>query len=139
MTVHLLARLIFIAGLVHFSILTASSLVPFRLNWREGLASLPRLHRQMYWTYGGYVVLCIVAFGCLSVACPAELAGRTPLARGVCLFVSVFWLIRLGLQFVFDVEPHLTLWWLRIGYRLLTVLFTFLVVVFGWAAVGPVR
>ena len=139
MTTPLLTRLIFAGGLVHFSILVASSLVPFRLNWREELKSLPRLHLQMYWTYGGYVVLSIVAFGCISVASAAPLAAGGRLARWFCGYVCVFWLIRLGLQFVFDVRPHLTAWWLKAGYGLLTALFLFLTVVYGWAAVGPVR
>ena len=139
MTTALLTRLMFIAGLAQFSILVASSLVPFRLNWRDELRSLPKLHLQMYWTYGGYVVLSIVAFGCISVACAAELASRTRLARGFCLYVTVFWAVRLALQGVFDVKPHLTAWWLKAGYRLLTVLFLFLTLVYGWAAVGPVR
>ena len=138
MTSALLAKLIFAAGLVHFSILTASALVPFRLNWKEDLRSLPRLHLQMYWTYGGYVVLSIVAFGAISLVAANELAARSVLARAVCLYIFVFWLVRLGLQGVFDVKPHLTTWWLTAGYRLLTVLFAFLTIVYGWAAFGPV-
>jgi alginate O-acetyltransferase complex protein AlgI len=139
MTEPLLARLIFIGGLVHFSILVASSLVPFQLNWREDLKSLPRLHRQMYWTYGGYVVLSIIAFGCISLTSAAELAHRTPLARGFCLYVFIFWAIRLALQAVFDVKEHLTAWWLKLGYGALTVLFAYLAATYGWAAMGPVH
>jgi hypothetical protein len=139
MTVTLLTQLLFISGIVHFCILVASALVPFRLNWREELAGLSRLHRQMYWTYGGYVVIAIVAFGCISVTNAAELARGSGLARGFCLYVFVFWLVRLGLQGVFDVKPHLTAWWLKLGYGLLTVLFAFLAAVYGWAALGAVR
>jgi hypothetical protein len=139
MTTPLLARLIFFAGLAHFSILVASALVPFKLNWREDLKPLPKLHRQMYWTYGGYVVLSIVAFGCISVANAHELAARTGLARGFCLYVCVFWLIRLALQGVFDAKPFLTAWWLKLGYGLLTILFAGLTLIYGWAALGPVQ
>ena len=57
-----LARLIFLAGIGQSGILIASALVPFQLNWREELRCLSRLHRQMYWVYGGYVVLSIIAF-----------------------------------------------------------------------------
>jgi hypothetical protein len=38
---------------------------------------------------------------------------------------------------VFDVEEHLTAWWLRLGYHGLTVLFLFFTAVYGWAAVRP--
>jgi hypothetical protein len=45
---------IFLCGLAQFCILFASSLVPFRLNWKEELRCLSPFHRQMYWVYGGY-------------------------------------------------------------------------------------
>src|SRR5689334_15590676 len=58
-----LPTLIQIAGGVQLSILIASALVPLRLDWKESLGSLPRLHRQLYWVYGGYVVLAIMSLG----------------------------------------------------------------------------
>jgi len=131
-----LSILITLAGLAQLWILIASAIVPSRLRWRQVLATLPRLHRQMYWVYGGYVVLCIIAFAVISLACADELAGRSPLARGVCLFIAVFWGIRVLLQAVFDVREHLTSPWLRVGYHTLTVLFVFLTFVYGYAALG---
>jgi hypothetical protein len=139
MTRDLLIHLIFTAGLLHFSILIASALVPIRLNWKQDLQSLPRLHRQMYWTYGGYIVLCIIAFGCISTTCANQLADGSRLSRAVCLFIAIFWTIRLGLQFVFDVDAHLKTWWLRWGYRLLGVLFAGFAVIYGFAGLGTTR
>jgi len=130
----MLPRLIFLAGLGQLGVLVASALVPFRLNWRGDLAVLPRLHQQMYWVYGGYVVLAIVAFAALSIFNASELAGGSGLARGVCAYVAVFWGIRVGLQAVFDVKEHLTEWWLKAGYALLTLLFAMFTVVYGLAA-----
>ena len=137
MAVSSLADLIFIAGIAHLGILIASSLVPFRLSWREELAVLSRLHRQMYWVYGGYVVLSIVAFAFISMLNAQELASGSGLARGFCFYVAVFWGVRVGLQLVFDVKEHLTLWWLKAGYHLLTVLFLCFTVLYGWAALRP--
>ena len=131
-----LTRLIFMAGVGQLSILIASSLVPFRLNWRQELQCLPRLHRQMYWVYGGYVVLSIVAFGALSIVHARELASGSGLARGFCAYVAVFWGIRLVLQAVFDVKAHLTAWWLRTGYFVLSLMFAGFTVVYAWAALG---
>jgi hypothetical protein len=132
-----LADLIFIAGAAHLGILIASALVPFRLSWRQELAVLSRLHRQMYWVYGGYVVLSIVAFAFISMLNAPELASGSGLARGVCFYVAVFWGIRVCLQVVFDVKEHLTRWWLKAGYHLLTALFICFTVLYGWAALGP--
>jgi hypothetical protein len=128
-----LADLIRLAGAGQLAVLVASAIVPFRLNWARDLAPLPKLLRQMYWTYGGYVVLGIVTLGLVSLICADELAAGTRLARFVSGFGSVFWGARLCLQAVFDVKPHLTAWWLTTGYHALTVLFLFFVAVYGYA------
>jgi hypothetical protein len=130
-----LASVIFFAGVAQLFVLIASALVPFRLNWRTELSVLSRLHRQMYWVYGGYVVLSIVAFALISIVNARELASRSGLARGVCAYIAVFWGIRVVLQTVFDAKAHLTTWWLTAGYHALTVLFGVLTVVYAWAAV----
>lgn len=121
-------------GYAHLSILIASALVPFRMDWKRELGSLSRLHRQMYWVYGGYVVLSIVAFAFISLNHSEELAAGSGLARAFCGYVAVFWGVRVALQPVFDVKEHLTAWWLKLGYQILTLLFLFLTAVYGWAA-----
>jgi hypothetical protein len=131
-----LSDVIRVAGAGQLSILIASALVPFRLNWKRDLASLPVLHRQMYWTYGGYVVMGILALGVMSLTCADELAAGSRLGRAVCIYGALFWGIRLLLQAVFDVKQHLTAWWLRAGYHALTVLFLFFAAVYGYAAVS---
>ena len=128
-----LERLIFFAGLGQLSVLIASALVPFRLNWREELSGLSRLHRQMYWVYAGYVVLAILAFGTLSIINAGDLASGSSLARGLCAYIAVFWGIRVGLQVVFDAKEHLTAWWLKAGYFVLTLLFAAFTMIYTWA------
>ena len=132
----MLGSLIFMAGVGQLAVLIASALVPFRLNWRGELQCLSRLHRQMYWVYGGYIVLSIVAFAALSILNSRELASGSALARGFCAYVAVFWGIRVGLQAVFDVKDHVTTWWLKAGYFVLTLLFAALTVVYTWAALS---
>src|SRR5438105_15072442 len=112
-----LTFLIRLAGAGQLSVLIASATVPFRLDWRKELQRLPRLHRQLFWVYGLYIVLAIVGFGLLSVLDAAELSERSWLARGVCAYIAVFWAVRLSLQGVFDVKPYLTTWWLKMGYH----------------------
>lgn len=129
-----LARLIFLAGVGQLGILVASALVPFRLNWREELRCLSRLHRQMYWVYGGYVVLSIISFAVLSIFNSRELAGGTGLARGFCAYVAVFWGIRVALLAIFDVNEYLTAWWIKLGYFALTIMFTAFTIIYSWAA-----
>jgi hypothetical protein len=129
-----LPNAIFAAGCLQLCVLIASSLVPFRLDWKTALATLPRLHRQLYWIYGGYVVFGIIANGLVCIVNADELAVGTPLGRCVCGYIAIFWGIRLSLQAVLDVKEHLIAWWLHAGYHALTILFVTFMVFFGFVA-----
>jgi hypothetical protein len=129
-----LATAIFVAGFAQLCVLVASALVPIRLNWRESLTGLPRLHRQLYWIYGGYVVLGIIGNGLLAMINADALAEGSTLARCVCGYIAIFWGIRLSLQTVLDVKEHLRTWWLYAGYHTLTLLFAAFTGLFGYAA-----
>jgi hypothetical protein len=132
-----LPALITIAGFAQLSVLVASALVPIRLNWRYDLQTLNRLQRQMYWVYGGYVVLAIIAFGLICLFNARELASGSRLARSMCAYMAVFWGIRLALQTRLDVKPHLTKWWLTAGYHMLTLFFIYFATLFAIATVLP--
>ena len=129
-----LQNLIWRAGCGQLSVLVASSLVPIRLNWRTELSGLNRLVRQLYWTYGGYVVMAIIAFGVICLTCSEELASGSRLSRAVSAYITLFWGVRLSLQAVFDVREHLTAWWLRVGYHTLTLLFATFTTLFAYVA-----
>ena len=126
------STLIWLAGVGQLGVLVASALVPVRLNWKEELKSLPKLHLQLYLVYGGYVVLGILTLGLTCLTCSAELAKPQPLAIAFSLYGLLFWGIRLSLQTILDAKPHLTRWWLTLGYHLLTVLFTSFTALYGW-------
>ena len=128
--------LIYFAGIGQLSVLIASALVPIRLDWKQELGSLKTLHRQMYWVYGGYVVIAIISNGLISIFNAKELASGSGLARGFCGYVTVFWGIRLILQAVFDVKEHLKTWWLTVGHHLLSLLFLCFFVIYGSSALG---
>lgn len=130
-----LSRTIALVGAGQLCVLVASALVPVRLDWKHSLATMPRLIRQMYWVYGGYVVLSIIALGTICLTQSVELASGSGLARAFCAYVCCFWLVRLSLQGVLEAKPFLTTWWLTAGYHLLTVMFATFAVVMGWAAV----
>jgi hypothetical protein len=139
MTTELLAQLIFAAGIVELCIPAASALVPLSLDWRRQFRPLSPLHRQLYWVYGGYTLLSIVAIGAIALVNAEQLARGDMLSRCFCLYGFAFWGIRLALQTVLDVREHLTRWWLRAGYYGLTVAFAYLTLVFAWAALWPAR
>ena len=132
-----LSAIIQVGGGAQLAVLLASALVPRTLEWRKELQPLPRIVRQLFWVYGGYVVLAIVGQGLLCLCLSRELASGTPLARAVCGYMALFWTIRLALATVLDARPYLTSWPFRVGYHLLTVAFTIFVAVFAWATFHP--
>ena len=130
--------LIQLGGLVQFGILIASASTPGVLEWRRHLAGLPALLRQLFWVYGGFIVLVILSFGTISLAHPGALASGEPLARAMCGMIALFWSARLAVQwFVFDATPFLTNAFLKFGYHALTVAFLALALIYGSAAIHP--
>ena len=122
-----LVTLVRAGGWMQWSVLIASLLVPVSLDWNAELAVLPRLIRQLFWTYGGYVLGSIVALGGVSVFWAEEIVASDGLGRGVALATAAFWLVRLAIGwFVFDAEPFLDRAWKRTGYHLLSVNFVLL-------------
>src|SRR5581483_1362467 len=125
-----MSYLIYLAGLVQLCILSASALVPFRLKWREIFKSLPPLHRQLYWVYGGYVVLGILSGGLICFFNSDQLADHSQLSRWYCGYLAVFWGVRLSLQAFLKVEEFLTNDLLKMGYNALTAAFFLLTILF---------
>ncbi|HJT34311.1 MAG TPA: hypothetical protein VJ783_19880 [Pirellulales bacterium] len=122
-------------GIIQLGILTASALVPGKLQWRADLKNLPPLSRQLIWVHGGYIVLMIAAMGLISLCEAAQLADGSLLARTVCTFIAGFWLLRLAIQlFVFDGTPYLANRLMKVGYHGLTAAFVCLSAIYGSAA-----
>jgi hypothetical protein len=133
-----LSMLIFVGGLLHFCILIAGALVPQVLNWRSELQKLHPMSRHIIWVHGLFIILTIVAFGLVGTTQAPVLASSSGLARSVCGFIALFWLVRLVIQFtLFDPGRLLSKWWLRLGYHGLTVVFIYFACTFGWAAIRP--
>ena len=133
-----LENLIRVGGVLHFSLLLAGILLPIVLDWRGDLARLSRLSRQIVWVHGVFIALVVCAFGVGSILLAESLTAGTPLARSLCGFIAAFWLARLAVQlFVLDASAYLRHWFLKLGYRGLTGVFTYFVVVYGWAGFVP--
>ncbi len=89
---------LWLAGLAHFSVLIASFQVPSRLGWKTELAKLSPFNRKLMWTYGGFTVLTIVAFGTLTLALHNELLRGDRAALGLAAFIGVFWAARVAVD-----------------------------------------
>jgi alginate O-acetyltransferase complex protein AlgI len=103
MITQLFSLALWLAGIGHFCILGASVQVPARLGWKTDLARLTPFNRKLMWTYGGFTVLTIIAFGTLTLALHSEFLRGDPSAMGLAAFIGLYWTARIGVDlFYFD-------------------------------------
>ncbi len=127
----MLRELIVAAGLGHFLILAASFQVPKRLGWAEELPRLRPLNRKLMWTYGGFTVLTIVAFGVMTLLLREELLRGDRAALALAAFIGVYWSARIGVDlFYFEHADWPQGRGLVLGHSLLMLLFAFLAVTY---------
>jgi hypothetical protein len=125
---------LWLGSIGHVCILGASFQVPSRLGWREDFASLSRFNRKIFWTYGGFIVLCIVSFGVLTSVLHGEFLRGDKSAVALSLFIGVFWATRLLTDlFYFKHDDWPRGWEFEFGHTALTFLFSCLFALFGLA------
>lgn len=141
MITQLLSLALWLAGIGHFCILGASVQVPARLAWKTDLARLTPFNRKLMWTYGGFTVLTIIAFGTLTLALHGEFVRGDPGALGLATFIGLYWTARLGVDlFYFDHSDWPQGTSFAIGHVLLTGLFAALAATYigvvAWRLLG---
>jgi hypothetical protein len=90
--------LLILAGAGQAILCLASPAIPVVLGWREKLAALPKLMRQVYWTYACYILGAHVCFAVLSLAAPRWLLQGDGLAAAVSGFIALWWGVRFALH-----------------------------------------
>ena len=74
---------------------------------------------------------CLVSLGTISFVFARQLAEGAALARGICIFLTLFWTLRLvAATLVFDVSPYLCSAKLRMGYQAANIVFVFLPLIY---------
>lgn len=108
--------LLWAAGLLQLVIASANVVVPRILHYRENLARVSPIVREVFVVHAGYIVLVLIAFGIISMVFGSELAGGSALGRFLCGFLALFWFLRLPVQLAYDPA-------IRRKYRVLDVAF----------------
>jgi hypothetical protein len=123
------------AGIGQLVLVVAGCCIPFVLDWRKSLAPLDPLNRQLYRTYGAYILGANMFFALICLLDPSALVSGTFLAKAFSIYLTIYWLVRLALNFVyFDRSFAPQTWWAVWGERVLLVVFTYLIGVYGYAA-----
>lgn len=110
----------------------ASLWIPKVLGWREKLAGLTPLMRELWWTYSIYVWSSHVFFAVLALGFGDWLMGGSGAATAMTIFMLLWWSVRLWIQFFgFDLREIEGSVANRLAKHLLTLLFVGLVVLYG--------
>lgn len=92
-----------IAGGLLLALASAHITFPKRFRWKEELARLSPLNRQMFLVHVFFIVLILVMLGVCSLFFADALLQPGPLSRVFLTGVTLFWLCRLFVQlFVYD-------------------------------------
>ena len=130
-----LTLLLQLAAIMHIGLVCAGALMPRAVNLKTNLAGLPPFIRRLFWVYYSFIGLSLISFGTMTFIFADTLTAGGGFARAFCLFLALFWTIRLvAATFVFDVRPYLTNPFWRLGYHATNIVFIYLPVVYAWAA-----
>ncbi|MBW8877167.1 MAG: hypothetical protein JF614_19555 [Acidobacteria bacterium] len=122
-----------IAGALLLLLAAAHVFFPKQLGWKEDLAKLTLLNRQVFLVHVGFIMLILILFGVLALGFAADLVAPSRLATAVLGGLTLFWGLRLiTQQFIYD----RSLWRgnrrKTVLHVLATLLWCYLTVVFGW-------
>lgn len=125
-----------LAGFGQISLAIASVAVMRVLKWDKDLAKLRPIFRNIFTTYALYILTINLCFGTLSLFKPEWLLDGMPLARALAGFITVYWGVRLLLEFIYydrSARPPGLFWFL--AEWTLVALFAYLTGVYGFIAV----
>lgn len=128
-----LSLALWLAGIGHFCVLIASFQVPWRLGWKEDLAMLTPFNRKLMWTYGGFTLLTIVAFGVLTLLLHDEMLRGDRAALALAAFIGIYWTTRIVVDFTYYKHED---WPPGRGFVLGHLLLTFLFVCLAGTYIG---
>ncbi|MFC5405345.1 hypothetical protein [Cohnella soli] len=123
------------AGYLQLGVAVGSLAVPYLLQWRDELLSVRTLIKQVFWTYAAYIFCTNLFFAVLSICLAPSLTDGSGLAVAICLFITLYWGARLGIQFLYYDKkgiPNGGIY--RYGEWLLSLCFVFFTIVYGGAA-----
>ena len=90
-----------LVGVVMASLVVVNLMVPGRFHWREEMSRLSLVNRQIFQAHSVFLVLTLGLFSALLLTCGTALLEPTRLSRAVLFGLTVFWGLRMLMQWYF--------------------------------------
>jgi hypothetical protein len=123
-----------IAGALQIVLALLHLTFPARFRWKEELARLSTLNREIFFVHTLFVCVVVAMVGGLSLLAPSDLMQPSGLARLVLIGIAGFWGLRLYCQWFVYTRA---LWqgdrFNTIVHVLCTMLWVYLIAVYVWA------
>ena len=90
-----------VIGLILGVLVVVNLFVPSRFGWRTDLARVSLLNRQIFQAHTVFLILTLALFSALLLTSADALLESTRLSRAVLSGLTVFWGLRMGMQWWF--------------------------------------
>src|SRR5262245_12556439 len=90
-----------IVGLVMAGLVVVNMFVPWRFRWRDEMAGLSVLNRQIFEAHAIFLVLTLALFSALLLTSSDALLEPTRLSRAILIGLTIFWTLRMVMQWAF--------------------------------------
>jgi len=128
--------LLILGGIGHLALAFSSLAIPRLLGWQEELQALRPLTRRVFRTYSFYIFGIHLWFATLSIVAAGPLAAGGLLSRLITGFISLYWAVRIVVQFgVYDRSVRRERLLFRVGEVCYVVLFAALTLIYGFVAI----
>ena len=133
---HALLQLLWLAGLVQVAIAFTNFFLPRKLKYRENLARVSPIIRQIFVVHSIYIVGVVLLFAAVTFGFAGELAGGRGLGRFLAVAIALFWLVRAPVQlFYYDAALRKENRWGDVAFTLGAL---FLAATYGAASLAQV-
>ena len=111
-----------------------NGVLPKRFHWKEELARLSLLNRQVFLVHALFIALVLVLTGVLSLVFAGDLVEPSRLGAVILSGLTIFWATRLFVQwFVYDHRLWRGHAFNATVHIVFTCIWTYFVAVYGWA------
>jgi hypothetical protein len=125
------------AGCIQVVIVLANFYLPGKLRYRENMARVAPIIRQVFFVHASYIVGIVLLFAVLTFVFAGELASGRGLGRFLAVAMCVFWLVRVPVQmFYYDGSLRRAN---RLGDAAMLAALAFLAATYGAAAIASAR
>jgi hypothetical protein len=118
-----------LAGVLQLITAAANFFLPTKLHYRENLARVSPIIRQIFIVHSIYIVIVLIGFGLICLLFTHDLCGASALGTFLSGFLALFWGLRTVLQIIYyddtvKKEHPIGAWFFAFVFFYLAVVFT---------------